>query len=262
MKRIIAILMTLAVSSMFAVVVPVGTAHASSCFVGYDNTFYTGENLARDIGIQRSNIVYATAEWKTLFAAGQLPPKAEFQDRVLRNSVHSGPVVLNFETIFLSGTDVAVVEQRAALWMTMLDWIEEVIPTKPLGAYHFAEQTRQAYPHMTLARQISARFDFFASSDYTKDNDITAWNTQLTDSINRSAYIEPNKPVYSYIWAQYHPNTDGTFVDPSMWRQQLEILKQRVDAFVIWSSTSWPIIDDRRWIDETKAFVAALPPCV
>jgi hypothetical protein len=102
-------------------------------------------------------------------------------------------------------------------------------------------------------------------SIYTYGTDLTAWEKTAQMTVAEARRLNPNKPVYVYLWPQYfpypaYPNGPkiGDFVPPKMWRQELETLYPIADGVIIWSgqqvgaakfSTSMP------WFVETIAFI-------
>lgn len=238
-------------------------SQAEPCFVVYDNTFYYNFNLGATIGIPKANILYPRDGWEATLMAGNKIDKEDYQDAVEDANDHPGPFIINIEGVWLAGLDTTLVEKRAANWIELLQWTEEVLQgSKPIGIYHFHEQVRQAQPHVTLARQVSQYLDIYVSSDYTASDNLTTWNDALTGSINRANYLDASKPFYSYIWPNYFPNTqDDVFITPSIWQQQLDILRQRVDSVVIWSSSLHPTITRSKagWIGVTDTLVDTLP---
>jgi hypothetical protein len=70
-------------------------------------------------------------------------------------------------------------------------------------------------------------------------------------------------PVYAYLWPQYHENTprQWQFLDPDLWKFELETLYPLTDGVVIWTSNkdanhqiiSW---DERMpWWQATREFI-------
>lgn len=232
------------------------------CFVVYDNTFYYNFNLSASIGIPKSNILCPKAGWEDKLNAGTSLDETEYKNAVGAANKYPGPFVINIEAGWLAGPDTTLVEKRAAVWIEILQWTAQVVGSKPIGVYHFHEQVRWDQPHVTLARDVSQYLDIFVSSDYTANNDLTTWEAALSNSIDRANNLDANKPFYSYVWSNYHPNSqDDVFITPSVWRDQLKILRQRVDSIVIWSSTNYPTITRSKagWIGETDVFVDTLP---
>jgi hypothetical protein len=93
-----------------------------------------------------------------------------------------------------------------------------------------------------LNRQLSPiaeRIDLFFPSFYTFDNDTTSWNEFVTTTIGELKKYNVNKPVYAFLWPQYHDGTPTQyqFLDTLVWKYELETLYPIVDGLVIWSSS-------------------------
>ena len=244
-----------------------GAVHAdASTFPVYDNTFYSNVNLER-VGAVKSNVVYESpvaqlsgqnpddfAGPRPRGAELALPAKADFEALVQRTARHPGPVVLDFETLYLKGSR-AVAQRRFAKLRTLLDWAHEAVPGRTVGYYGVLGNTLPRY--YPLERQLAAREDALFPSLYTFGDNRAGWHAKFTQIMAEAKAVAPRKPVYAYLWPQYHDGTKlaGRYLTPDHWRYELRTAQQLCSGVVIWSP--WSTATDQRWVDETSAFLAS-----
>ena len=236
----------------------------ASTFPVYDNTFYSNVNLEQ-VGAVKSNVIY---EAPVAQLSGQnpnsfrgprprgaelaLPAKSAYEAYIQRTASHPGPVVLDFETLYLKGSrpspDGTIEKLR-----TLLDWAHEAVPgvrsattACPATPFRATSSWSGASPS---ARTPCSRA--FTRSPTTSP----AWRTRFRHVMSEAAAVAPGKPVYAYLWPQYHDGTKlaGRYLTPDHWRYELETAQQLCSGVVIWSP--WSSDPDQRWVDETAAFL-------
>lgn len=222
----------------------------------FDNTFYTNVDL-QALGLTKSNVVY---EQNWITAAGQTgtpPDKNQFQKLVSDHSANPGPVVLDFESLYLTGSPETAQHHFAVLW-AVAGWAHEAAPGHPIGFYGLDGHTDQQY--LPLAKQLATREDAFFPTLYTLDENVQRWNTTLRTDLAQAHEVAPQLPVYPYLWPQYHDATATSFraLPASRWRSELEATYQQANGFVIWSRQVPVPVDpaDRQWLTATKDFLA------
>ncbi|HET9172856.1 MAG TPA: hypothetical protein VFN97_25745 [Actinospica sp.] len=243
-----------------------GTAAADApAFPVYDNTFYSNVNLER-VGAVKSNVVY---ESPVAQLSGQnpddfsgarppgaelaVPAKADYEALIQRTARHPGPVVLDFETLYLKGSR-AVAERRFEKLRTLLEWAHEAVPGRTVGYYGVLGNTLPRY--YKLERRLAEREDALFPSLYTFTDNRPGWRAKFGRIMAEAAAVAPGKPVYAYLWPQYHDGTKlaGRYLTPDHWRYELQTARQMCSGVVIWSP--WSSDPDVRWVDETSAFLA------
>ncbi|HWG27090.1 hypothetical protein [Actinospica sp.] len=236
----------------------------ASGFPVYDNTFYSNVNLER-VGAVKSNVIY---EAPIAQLAGQnpenfrgtrprgaelaLPAKSAYEAYVQRTSSHPGPVVLDFETLYLKGAR-SVAERHYQKLRKLLEWAHEAVPGRTVGYYGVLGNTNPHY--YKLERRLAEREDALFPSLYTFSDNRPAWRTRFRQIMAEAATVAPGKPVDAYLWPQYHGGTKlaGRYLTPDHWRYELETAHQLCSGVVIWSP--WASDPDQRWVDETAAFL-------
>lgn len=235
-------------------------------FTVYDNTFYTNVDLGR-VGAVRSNVVYEApvaqlaGQDPTKFRGARppsaelaLPPQAAYENLVRRTARSgAGPVVLDFETLYLKGSS-AVAQRRLQKLQTLLAWAHEAVPGRVVGYYGVLGNT--AAPYLALERRLAAHEDALFPSLYTFGDDFGVWQANFRRITAEARSVAPHKPVYAYLWPQYHGGTKhaGRYLTPAHWRQELDAATQLCAGVVIWGpSDSDP---DQRWVGATASFLS------
>jgi hypothetical protein len=244
---------------------PVPGAAASAAFTVYDDTFYTNIDLRR-IGMARSNLVYEApvarlagqdpARFRGARPAGAelaLPPRAAYEDLVRRTTFGPGPLVLDFETLYLRRAKPAVAARRFQKLRTLLDWAHDAVPGRPIGYYGVLGNTAPEY--LGLERRLAAREDALFPSLYTFGDDLVAWRTGFRRIMAEAAAVAPGKPVYAYLWPQYHGGTRqaGRYLAPAHWNYELETAERLCAGAVVWGPAAAD--PDVAWVGATEDFL-------
>lgn len=239
---------------------------AARCVPLYDNTFYTDIHVGQLLGFPRSNIIYykPNTDWKARTDNGQLPPESDYKAWVAQNDNNPGPVVINFENIFLEGTDAAKVLRRAEMWDSLLTWTKFVVGSKRIGIFAFTDRLDSQY--LSLARQLNPKIDAYFPELYRYQGvDDNEFAFEIGYRVNEVHEVDTSKPIYPYVWPQYvklnnpPPNseTPGTFIDESRWRRQLDDISANtaVTGIIFWSQQT-PVGDTNKgWVTATEGFL-------
>jgi hypothetical protein len=231
----------------------------------YDNAAYRNVNLER-YGAVKSNIVYEgqVAQLTAQAAKGSrdedlsraaelaLPPRHAYEALVRSATLNPGPVVLDFESLYLRGSYATAYRHYRRL-ETLLAWAHDAVHGHAIGYYGVLGNTDPRYFRMEqrLARQQDALFP----SLYTFSDDLTAWHRRFRQIMGEAAYVGSGKPVYAYIRPQYHDGTKkaGQYLTPKHWRYELQVARQLCSGVVIWGPHRSVL--DPRWIGVTQAFL-------
>lgn len=238
---------------------------ARPAFIVYDDTFYTNIDL-HGVGAVRSNLVY---EATVARLAGQnpayfrgarppgaelaLPPRAGYEDLVRRTVRDPGPLVLDFETLYLRRATPAVAARRLQKLRTLLDWAHDAVPGRVVGYYGVLGNTAPAY--LGLERSLAAGEDALFPSLYTFGDDLAAWRDELRRIMVEAAAVAPGKPVYAYLWPQYHGGTAraGRYLTPAHWDYELRTAARLCSGAVLWGPERTD--PDRAWVGVTANFL-------
>jgi hypothetical protein len=238
---------------------------ARTDFRMFDNTSYTNVDLSSS-GAIKSNIVYEgdiarlsgqTSDYIKHHTPGvelELPPREAYEALVRRYGTNPGPVVLDIESLYLTGAP-NVAQRHFDKLAQMLAWAHGALPCKAIGVYGLLGNVAPEY--VPLAQRLAVQQDAFFPSLYLVNEDPAAWRARLAERLAEAAAIDPIKPVYPYIWPEYHSGSAlaGQYVPTEFWRFQLTESRSLVDGVVIWSMRV-PNTDPR-WVAVTKQFMTA-----
>lgn len=120
---------------------------------------------------------------------------------------------------------------------------------------------------------VAQKVDAFLPSFYMYNPDTASWRKMVDATITAIKEYHQHKPVYAYIWPQFHNKSDYSlqFIDTAIWKYQLRTLYDRIDGCIIWTSNkdsegkiiSWD--PNMLWWQATKAFMvekSLIPPFV
>ena len=242
---------------------------AGTPFIVFDNMAYAGKPDLSTNGLVPSCVIYNHGDMKTAIAAGQLPDEAAFKQLVQsRAAGRPGPVVIDIEYVFLSkrgGTTDAEVKQHFKLFITLAKWAHEAAPGHLVGYYGhglFPEEPGKEYA--AEKAQLLAAVDAFFPSMYSFGNQTPEkWQEKLKFLLAQARELAPGKPVYPYVWAQYHEGSPKAleFLDGDRMKWELETAHNfGADGVVFWSGAK-PAWKDGPWLQAMLKFVAEKPRC-
>lgn len=115
----------------------------------------------------------------------------------------------------------------------------------------------------SLAR-VAVNVDVFQPSFYAYDTDTTSWRKMVDTTIAAIKRYSTTKPIYAFIWPQYHQGTNPLqlqFIDTAIWRYELEQLYKKANGVIIWTSNKdgnnntiyWDV--NMPWWQVTKKFM-------
>jgi hypothetical protein len=240
---------------------------SAKSFQVFDNMFYAGKPDLSTNGIIASSVVYETAELKAAVTNGQLPDETAFKAKIKKIAAdHPGPIVIDIEYAYLSKykkTTDADVRQHFKLFIALAQWAHEAAPGHLIGYYGhglFPEEPGKEYAAET--KELLAHIDAFFPSLYTHGNQTDAqWREKLQILIQKAHQIAPGKPLYPYVWAQYHEGGPKAleFLSAGTVTFQLETARDAgADGVVFWSGRK-PAWEDRPWVQALLTFVAQKP---
>ncbi len=237
-----------------------GDVPVYSPFVVYDNMFFRGKPDTTSAGLVLSNILYEGSIWPHRAGEGKLPKRSTYEALVRSHSVNPGPFVIDIELLPLKGADA---QRNMKTLATLADWARQAVPGKAVGFYRSGTLTRVPHADLALARELATHVDAFFPPMYTFDDDRVKWAQRAKQEADEAHDMGAGKPVYFYLWPQYHDNTPKQFqwVDSAYWTLQLETSRKYANGIVIWGSSKYAWDTSTGWWTATQAFMRAkLPP--
>ncbi|MBO0852397.1 MAG: hypothetical protein J2P18_01355 [Nocardia sp.] len=216
-----------------------------SSFNLFDNTHYTDV----DLGLPKSNILYEQSPIANSVKQGKAPDEQTFKQQVREHNTAPGPFVMDFENLYLKGADA---EKHCELLIAMADWAHQAAPGKAIGYYGVLDNVDSQ--HMYLEKKLAPHEDAYFPTMYTFNDDRAGWTSRLTRDVELAKQVDASKPMYPYVWPQYHEGTPNAlrFIDADYWTFQLNTLRKYASRAVIWSSTGPNT--STGWVQATKRF--------
>jgi hypothetical protein len=187
----------------------------------------------------------------------------------------SAPVVLDIERWPLKGDSLAV-QSTVAKFLSVLSWVKDEAPGVPFGVYGTVpvpDYWRAIRPSVSTEFQswqqdndrlegISRRVDALFPSLYTFYPDREGWVTYAIAQITEAKRNAAGKPVYAFLWPQYHESNrllGSRPLEPDYWELQLNTVFQHADGVVIWGGWGGhgpePWNEEAPWWQVTRRFL-------
>lgn len=228
-------------------------------FSMYDNMFYKEKPDTTQAGLIPSNVIYENKIWPNHQVFGMLPDHDAFLALVRSTNINPGPLVIDIESLSLRLSPDSA-RRNAALLAKLADWAREGAPGKIIGFYGTNTLSDIPESNFAAAKELAGHVDAFFPSLYTFDDDRERWAKRAQTSLQQSRALDPKKPVYFYIWPQYHVGSARAlrYVPGDYWKFQLETARQYGDGVVIWGSSSYLWNPSSGWWEATQEFATAL----
>jgi hypothetical protein len=257
---------------------PTTSAAVSRPFIVFDATLYKNKPSLEAHHVRPITVLYESR----LFVANQAPAAMPSESivRALVNELRGSPepVVLDIERWPIKG-DVLAVQSTVAKFLSVLSWVKGEAPgvlfgfygTVPIPDYSRAIRDPASVEYRSWQQDndrledVSDRVDALFPSIYTFYLDQESWVTYAIAQITEARRKAKGKPVYAFLWPQYHESNlllGGRFLSPDYWKLQLETVAQHADGAVIWGG--WgangpePWNEGAPWWQVTKEFMRRL----
>ena len=247
-------------------------------FIVFDGTLHSNKPDLSVFGIMPITIEYNFAPINQTNGL----PFVETVQAMAREAQQKGDVVvLDIESWPLTGP-ANLVRDSLTKYITVLKWFQEAAPGLSVGYYgappirdywraikNASSQERQSWmAENDQLRSLASAVDIFYPSLYTFYPDQVGWKKYAIAQIVEARRYAGGKPVYVFLWPQYHDSNNtlgGTYLPTDYWLFELETARQYADGIVIWGG--WDLKLNKRmiwddsapWWGRTKEFLATLP---
>jgi len=246
-------------------------------FLVFDGTLYSDKPDLSAYGIRPITLAYAGKfgpDWHK--HADRLPDLPAVQT-VAREAQQKGyVVVLDIEHWPLKGSPDSV-RDSLTKYMTVLDWFRAAAPGLSVGYYgappirdywraikDTSNQERQSWMEENdQLRSLASAVDVLFPSLYTFYPDQAGWKKYAIAQIEEARRYGNGKPVYVFLWPQYHESNrilGGRYLPADYWLLELETAKEFADGIVIWGgwgsnnrAAKWD--ENAAWWNITKEFM-------
>jgi len=243
-------------------------------FLMFDATFYKQKPDLRRYGVKPVSIVMWGMLWPPGGDIANLPDRERVRRVAVEASRSAGITVLDIEHWLLSG-DPAKVQESIRKYETLVQWFKEAVPSGKVGYYGVAPlrdywtslQPVDSRRYLAWQKQndgmapVARAADILCPSVYTFSEDQNDFAKYAVAQIQEARRYPGGKPVYVFLWPQYHPTDKqlaGTYVSGEYWRMELEIARKYADGVVIWGGYQQSWDDTAPWWLETRQFLQKL----
>lgn len=197
------------------------------------------------LGLRSVPIVYSGAIWRK--NASKIEPDVNFITKnALPTLQHSNPdlVIIDIEHWHLSDLSAPEIDRNIDRYVTVIDTFRRYLPDAKLGLYGMipirnywapVKNDKSALSQWRIANQrlqrLAAAVDVIFPSLYTFYDDPLGWKTYAIANISEARQYD--KPVYAFLWPQFHRSRRPIAAD--FWRLQLQTVYEEADGLVIWS---------------------------
>jgi len=246
-------------------------------FLVFDGTLYSDKPDLSAYGIRPITLAYAGKFGPDWYKHADWLPDLHAVQAVAREAQQKGHVVvLDIEHWPLKGSPDSVRDSQTK-YMTVLEWFRKAAPglsvgyygAPPLHEYWRAikdtsnEERRSWMEENDQVRSLAGAVDILFPSLYTFYPDQAGWMKYAIAQIDEARRYGTGKPVYVFLWPQYHESNrilGGHFLPADYWLLELETAKKYADGIVIWDGwgsdnrpAKWD--DSASWWEKTKEFM-------
>jgi hypothetical protein len=249
---------------------------AGAPFRVFNGMFFAGQPDLRRYGMEPIHII-DRGIWRNEADRRGPPDPAILRQTLARLPDDGAPVVINVENFDPGVADPQASAAALRRLIQIHDAFRAAAPRRALGHYSMlpgrdywrAVRGPGSPPYRAWQREndrlrsLEQRVDLIFPSLYAFYNDPASWETFAEAQICEARRLS-RKPVYVFLWFEYHPSEQGTgrFIPPDYWRRQLETARRYADGVVIWGG--YDIANSRLrtwdprapWWRETEAFLS------
>lgn len=253
-----------------------GSSSGARPFIVFDATLYKDKPSFSDYPILRPiTVLYEWPLFLTEQSSTALPSEQRVRSVVKKLSATSDPVVLDIERWPLKG-DAQAVKTSVSKLLLVLSWIKGELPHAKIGTYgtvplpdYWRAIRGQTNSEFQAWQQDNDRLDELLPhmdalypSIYTFYSDRQGWVAYAIAQIREARRKADGKPVYAFLWPQYHESNHLIGlkpIEPDYWELQLLTVSQYADGVVIWGG--WgknepePWNEAAPWWQVTKRFM-------
>ncbi len=252
--------------------VPVPLKNKFGPFAVFDALLYKGKP---DLGLARIAVIYSSALWHS--DDPNNPPRDKPIESIVRSIARTLSsdifVCLDIEHWPVRG-EKQVVNESIRKFIQVIQWMRDENPKLKIGIYGVLPIKSYwdvvPYKHNMNDVELRRRFEEWQKANERLKElaehvdavfpDIYAHYTELEDwKIYATANMEEartyGKPVYAFVWPQYHeekPELAGKYLPADYWRLILETCFKEANGIVIWGGPGQDWDPEFPWWKETQ----------
>jgi hypothetical protein len=242
-------------------------------FVVFDGTLYSYKPDLSLYGIRPITIAYAGKFGPDWYKQADRLPDLQAVQTIAREAQQKGyAVVLDIEHWPLKGSP-DLVRDSLTKYLTVLKWFQEAAPGLSVGYYgappirdywraikdQSSQERKSLMGENDQIRPLAAAVNVLFPSLYTFYPDQAGWKTYAIAQIEEARRYGSGKPIYVFLWPQYHDSNrtlGGQYLPADYWLLELETAKQYADGIVIWGGWRAKWDENAPWWETTKKFMS------
>ena len=245
----------------------------------YDATSYKSKKLKNEKIFPKMNLIYQRKLWKDWdnIISRETIDLLKIEETAKSLKFSEIPYIIDIEHWNVHTMDKKIANENIDKYIEVIKLFKKIRPDLKFGFYGVLPNRDYWSPISNDPKKINewniinnrlkrlAKYvDVVCPSLYTFYNNIEDWNIYARENINRAK--EYNKPIYGFIWPQFHRSNKiigGDYLNDEFWSNQLNVLKD-IDAIVIWGGWDsskkgkdrnliWN--EEKNWWKITKEFI-------
>jgi hypothetical protein len=241
-------------------------------FQVFDATLYGDKPSLQAYGIRPLRVVYEAEMWETFKKDSTLPDQSRVREIAARLFTGDIPVVIDIEHWQLTGNDENVVRDSLARYSQVLARFRESAPGVKFGFYghppipdYWRAMDGRGKNESLLWKAENDRIQALADavdalfpSLYTFYRDRDGWVKYARAQIAEARRLGKGKPVYVFLWPQYHESNHFLgldYIPQDYWQLDLETARKYADGIVIWGGYRQKWDENAPWWTVTKRFM-------
>ncbi len=228
-----------------------------------------------DLCIEPINVMYA---WE-FFPRGykktdfELPKPEHLKKAIAKTKEKNLITVIDIEHWPIRKASADIQSTSMNNYLAVIKKFKESLPNQIIGYYGIvptidfsrAKSLRNGWNYMSWVAEndnilpIANVVDALFPSLYTITPNRKNWLDRAKAHIEESHRLAPGKPVYPFIWPNYHPQggkyPKGAEIPSDYWKLQLTFLQANVDGLVLWGGNRQFFKDDMQWWREVVKFI-------
>jgi hypothetical protein len=213
----------------------------------YEAMLFSGKPDLVGYGVRHIRIVDSHELWKPGGNTNAVPGGEELEKIVAGGPASGNLLVVDIEEWSLGAAQAA---ESIKKYILTLDRLRSAAPNWRLGLYGVLPerdywrairppkdpQYRDWQSDNDRAASIASHVDILFPSLYTFYPDQDGWVRYATANLREARRLAHGKPVYCFLWMQYHNSSDRAYqlLGADYWRRELETCQQFADGVVIW----------------------------
>ena len=217
-------------------------------FPVFEALLYRNKPDLAKLGVAPVNIAYGSDLWGEAESRQEIPRQDRI-DKIVREGASGGRLIIDIEHWPLRG-DRVIVTESIQKYVATLQRFRAAAPSWKIGFYGMVPQRsywqalapensnryRRWQRENDTAREIADHADILFPSLYTFYADQRGWVLYATANLREARRIAPQKPIYCFLWPQFHDSTRLAyeFIPVEYWREELQTCRRLADGIVLW----------------------------